>query len=71
MQHMSYLDTLEETLRLMFANVANGTESVDEAVAEIKEEILASWKRGREQSHPQKKTPQTGRPSYNRKHTRR
>ena len=43
----NYLTVIERRLREMFAQVADGTETVDNAVAFLKDEFLASYKRGR------------------------
>ena len=67
----NYLDTIEIRLRTMFEHVANGTESVDDAVSFIKDEILASWKRGRESGRLRKTTPRKGRRFNNSKSTTR
>ena len=43
----NYLTVIERRLREMFAQVTDGTETVDNAVAFLKDELLASYKRGR------------------------
>ncbi len=43
----NYLTGIERRLRDLFAQVNDGTETVDNAVAFLKDELLASYKRGR------------------------
>ncbi len=43
----NYLTGIERRLRDLFAQVTDGTETVDNAVAFLKDELLASYKRGR------------------------
>ena len=52
----NYLTSIEARLRSMFASVADGHETVDDAVRFLKEELLASYRRGREAGHQPRKT---------------
>ncbi|PLX41384.1 MAG: hypothetical protein C0605_05685 [Hyphomicrobiales bacterium] len=57
----NYLDAIEHRLNGLFDEVAAGDTSRTEAVKFIKDEILASWKRGRQsgRKQPQKSSPDT------------
>ncbi len=59
----NYLTVIEGRLREIFANVENGSETVDNAVTFLKDELLASYRRGRDAGkHPRK----TARPESSR-----
>ena len=57
----NYLDAIERRLNDLFDEVAAGDTSRTGAVKFIKDEILASWKRGRQsgQRQPREASPET------------
>ncbi len=65
---MSYMETMDTRFRAMFANVHDGRESVDDAVAFLLEEMRTSFKRGvatgskprRKTTSPQRENVATG-----------
>ena len=60
----NYLTVIEQRLREEFASVSDGTKTVDNAVAFLKDELLASYKRGRASAMKQKfgSRPKTNEP---------
>jgi hypothetical protein len=52
----NYMTNIEVRLRDLFDNVANGNESVDDAVRFLKDELLASFNNGREAARKPRKT---------------
>ena len=62
----NYLTVIERRLREMFAQVADGTETVDNAVAFLKDELLASYKRGRTSVTEGRKARPNGHRSFKR-----
>ena len=63
---MSYMQDIDQRLRGLFAEVANDATSVDEAVTFIKDELLASFKRGL-QAKPRSYTSKTPRSNSRRR----
>ena len=64
----NYLTVIEGRLREMFANVENGSETVDNAVTFLKDELLASYRRGRDAGKQPRKTarPESSRKAFTR-----